>query len=1430
VYDNIAEGKGDSYVVLSESQVTPVSPEGAEVVEASEEKAATIEIEGKAVPTKPGDVVSVPTKEIGVDPEAFQYKLDTSGPEGVTEKFKDITEWNAQAAGTVLLWEDNAGKLWVVDGHHRVELANRLGVENVNAFVVREADGISKAQARVMGAMSNLANERGTAVDAAKLFRDSDISLETLQKQGIPISSAVVRQGLDMKNLSDEVFRMVIDEKIPANMAAQIGRYVTDPVQQKQVANIIAEGGISNIREAELLAKTIDSAPILSKTEQTLFGAETTQKSLYAERAKVLASVESKLKTNAKVFGILSKQAGLIEKAGNVLAPKTNKEIQDRAKEILFLLEKLVNVKGPVSEALNDATKQYAENPTKQKLSEVSKSLIDKWQKELSIESVGKVPVKVSEPDKPQVGLFEKAKPKEPTTFGGAKDVTGILGGMPQEPLVGLTKAESEYLGTRAKRALKAAQKMGLPVGYKKGYQVAMEEGRRILAAARLTKMIGDTARKDIVALVKLVVPKEEQGRYLNRLAKLGSEAKAETTERNKRKLIAAIEKFVDAYEKKRLVKDFHKFVKKVQKDYRLGEIKLGKMNQPARKAFEQVLSDYTFAKLSEAKAEELAQHLEHIQRVAGSIAQAYKDWESIDPKEGTDIYQLPNRRIEALEALSKTNVKELDTKQIQFIFDELKSLLTNEQRKTEIRKRIRGEEGGLLIRVFGKTYRIGIPSKSISNYITDSRSELHDRETTAKGEVQEPGILGKVLGVAQGNLRTLVRRMGGKDAKAMEEFLVDRVYASRRLRDAIYKDMYLKAIKGFESLGLDSAFLKEYYNAEVDVVVGGKTYTIPKRYLLNFWLDANADGNLKREIGASEHTLYSKNGKLISMDKMSLDELQTIAEQVPDLYKKITDFIFQFNKENNAPLLNAVSIWERGYPLAQAENYWSFPRKIDRVSQGKKAIVELAADNRGRYMPRVGGTQTHRMEDPLMTFINGMQQDAEYASMSLVLQDAKALLGDSLWRQRVRKTGNDSLVQAIITLYQRAQGLVTDSDIADYLAGKYLGTFGKGTLSMRPTGGFIQTASKSAAFPVIEREYFNRTYIPSQADVDALMDLDPTMYWRWEARHFDYVIGAASARDILHRAITGKPFLKDALLRHYTKGDQWAVLKIWEAAKEKIRRTTNLKDGSDGFTQASLDLFHRAMESQPQWDTWHRSVFTSEYTPFKRSFAMFMSARNAQHNVLLQAGDDIEKGRISKKEGAKRIGNIVEANFKVSLYRRLFRKLIKYGVLAALFGLGKRDEEDITEHVKKDMRLEAEKVPTETVLNMIGLPVYGQIPAFLADLAIKRLQGKPTALEYGEPRTGSPLGDFIINVEQATDKGFEFFRHVGLAMADHPDGFYKAGSKKGEPRWKTSGVEFTNEMLEITSQLTGYGYSGPMSDIYWPAKSVTTDKKKKRR
>jgi len=721
---------------------------------------------------------------------------------------------------------------------------------------------------------------------------------------------------------------------------------------------------------------------------------------------------------------------------------------------------------------------------------------------------------------------------------------------------------------------------------------------------------------------------------------------------------------------------------------------------------------------------------------------------------------------------------------------------VSNEERKKKIRNNIRSE--------FAHTY------------ITASGNEVYDRGKTQQGEARIPGRVKRFWGAEQSNLRSLVRKITTKDAKATEEFLVDRIYDSLRRKDATHKGMYQDAAKEFQALGLDDAFIKDYYS-EITLTIGGREITTQKKFLLALWLNAEADGNLKRLLTAREHRILGKWGRPIYIKKISLEELHEAAERVPEQYKKLAALMFGLNRKHNAPAINKTMLWERGYEGAAARNYWPFPRYMRRMPSGHKTVIALANENRGRYQPRTGGTLPHAFGDPLIDFLNMMQQDAIYSEITLPLQDAKALLGDSKWRGRQDRAGNAPYVNAIITLYQRSEGIATDRDVADFLAGKFLGRMGKGTLSLRPSGGLIQAASLVAAHHVVGEKYFDPTYVPKPSEAKALMDLDATMFWRWHARHFDYIIGQSSAQDALRRFITGKEAKRDVLLRHYTWGDQWAVLKIWNACKNRIKDTTDLKEGSREFNEAALKIFHRAMETQPQWDTWHRSVFTTSTESFKKSFAMFMSARNAQWNVILQALDDYNKGRIGKGRASAMIGDIVEANLRVSLYRQLFRKLVKYVPLLLLFGMGKRDEEELKEHVRKDIKLVVTKVPQETVFNVMGLPVYGQLVATVVEQALKGFQGRWSSIKYGDVRTGSVLTDFLVDVGLSGWSAGKLGRDIGLALIGDEEAKYKSGPKKGEYKYRYTAMEVSDNIAEIVSQLTGIGYSGLRADIVYP-------------
>ena len=512
-------------------KAAPVTPEAAQP------------LAGKpAEPAQPTGIVSLPVASIKTDPERFQFKREgVEWPEGITRKMAGVEQWNPIAAGNVLVWEDKSGQRWVVDGHHRLALAKRLGVKNINAYLIRESDGFSDTEALTAGAMSNLAAGNGTALDAARLFRAGDVNLEQLKDRGVNVKSQIVAQGLAMRNLSDEVFRMAVDGKIPPAMAAVIGENTTSPVQQRQIADIIAGGNVESAREAELLARTIDAAPVLSKSEETLFGTQTTEKSLYLERARILHNVEKILRENQKVFGTLARKAGMIEQAENVLAKESNLAAKQRADEILYLLERLANTKGPVSEALNHATIEYAKQPTKAKLAEVTTDLLRQWEQKLTVENVGGLHQELPEQGHQAgpVNLLEKREPPPGHPEGGFVRIPGAVGDVATEAKgilrnVGLTPARAlKDVAVLINRNLRTAPTYFKKLGnagkkiaedlHEITFRVTKRHNNDMLDLRRVYTGLGKEGREKIAKVLNGRLPRDKQSAdTLRRADRLG--------------------------------------------------------------------------------------------------------------------------------------------------------------------------------------------------------------------------------------------------------------------------------------------------------------------------------------------------------------------------------------------------------------------------------------------------------------------------------------------------------------------------------------------------------------------------------------------------------------------------------------------------------------------------------------------------------------------------------------------------------------------------------------------------------------------------------------------------------------------------------------------------------------------------------------------
>jgi len=311
-----------------------------------------------AVDNLDGVIYKIPARDVLIDAKRFQFK--EGGDEyGVTERLQGITEWDPIQAGMVVFWEDAQGKIFIADGHQRAGLARRIMDQdpskkiNLIGYKLRETDGVSPDKARVIAALANISQGTGTVVDAAKVLRVDPAGLAKL-----PPMSSLVRQANDLVNLSDDAFGAIINEVIPANYGAIVGRLIDDPEIQQAAIKVLSKSDPSNVFQAEAIVRQVKDTDLVRETQVSLFGDEDIATSLYTERAKVLDRTYKILKADKASFENLSKNAERIEAEGNKLAKDQNQRRADQDGQAITLLQALANRKGTLSDDLSAAARE----------------------------------------------------------------------------------------------------------------------------------------------------------------------------------------------------------------------------------------------------------------------------------------------------------------------------------------------------------------------------------------------------------------------------------------------------------------------------------------------------------------------------------------------------------------------------------------------------------------------------------------------------------------------------------------------------------------------------------------------------------------------------------------------------------------------------------------------------------------------------------------------------------------------------------------------------------------------------------------------------------------------------------------------------------------------------------------------------------------
>lgn len=302
---------------------------------------------------------TIDAKRVAADADTFQFKSGGDA-KGVTDRLRGVRQWDPLSSGKAIVWERGDGKLFIADGHQRLGLAHRLGADGqkikLDAYVLRAKDGWTTADARIYAAVKNIRESSGQALDMAKVMRERP----HLVNGSIPMADSKVRDAVHLSKLSPDAFRMVTSGVVQPGVAAAVGEMVPNASRHADMLKEVHGAKVATPQHARLYVSQALSAEQIREQSRSLFGNETTQRSLVRERAQVLDKAITRLKQDKKIFSMLEREAASISAVGNTLARDANRVAAQSAAHTASLIEKLATTKGPVSSLLDDAARSVA--------------------------------------------------------------------------------------------------------------------------------------------------------------------------------------------------------------------------------------------------------------------------------------------------------------------------------------------------------------------------------------------------------------------------------------------------------------------------------------------------------------------------------------------------------------------------------------------------------------------------------------------------------------------------------------------------------------------------------------------------------------------------------------------------------------------------------------------------------------------------------------------------------------------------------------------------------------------------------------------------------------------------------------------------------------------------------------------------------------
>jgi hypothetical protein len=310
-------------------------------------------------------VATIETGLVAAAPKVFQYKAEGQTATGRSGSLAEENVYDPRYGGVISVWRDTQGELgapgqiYVVNGHNRLELANRSGFPVIN---VQYIDAPTAADARMTGALQNIKDDKGTAIDAAKVFRDTGMSVEDLRLQNVNLNGKLASEGVALSRLPQWLFDKTATGDLATSKAVALGSaegvdeaVISDVAKQAIAGKWSAEKIVQAMQEAKFASTgTGDGGPVLPGFEEMF------KTSNVVDLIDIRTAAYKQLSVEMRALAAASqaKNTSYLEAAGNAINVEGSQAARKLAAEAVAVFNRVTAYEGPVRNILNELAGQ----------------------------------------------------------------------------------------------------------------------------------------------------------------------------------------------------------------------------------------------------------------------------------------------------------------------------------------------------------------------------------------------------------------------------------------------------------------------------------------------------------------------------------------------------------------------------------------------------------------------------------------------------------------------------------------------------------------------------------------------------------------------------------------------------------------------------------------------------------------------------------------------------------------------------------------------------------------------------------------------------------------------------------------------------------------------------------------------------------------